>query len=154
MCQDYVFEGIKGSPIEGYRNKMEFSLVMSTRTDHWRWECTRGAASHDVVNVDHCKIVHEDFNEDPDRHQRVFLREKKVPFYKKLKHEGFCAICWCAASWKTGEILVALGDFHSDSEGLNRERRNVDPGDGRRHCLGLTWKAPYAGILQIHNDVP
>ena len=27
VCQDYVFEGIKGSPIhEGYRNKMEFSF--------------------------------------------------------------------------------------------------------------------------------
>ena len=27
VCSDYVFEGIKGSPIyEGYRNKMEFSF--------------------------------------------------------------------------------------------------------------------------------
>ncbi len=44
VCKSYEFEGIKGSPIsDGYRNKMEFSLVMNIRVVPWRWECTAEA---------------------------------------------------------------------------------------------------------------
>lgn len=42
---DFEWEGIHGSPIEfGYRNKMEFSLVMNIRMVRFLWACTRRAA--------------------------------------------------------------------------------------------------------------
>ena len=59
---DYVFEGIKGSPFEfAYRNKMEFSFG----DDHLDGPLTLGlhkkASTYDILTVDDCKIVHDDF---------------------------------------------------------------------------------------------
>ena len=45
VCRDYVFEGIKPSPLQlGYRNKMSFLSGMRKRTAPWLWGCTGEAA--------------------------------------------------------------------------------------------------------------
>lgn len=44
-ADSYVFEGIKPSPRQfAYRNKMELTFGVNTRTDRWHWECINGAA--------------------------------------------------------------------------------------------------------------
>lgn len=150
VCQDYVFEGIKGSPIhEGYRNKMEFSFGDEYKDGPLALGMHKRGSFHDVVNVDHCKIVHEDFTKILTA-TREYFAEKKVPFYKKLKHEGFLRHLLVRRAVKTGEILVALVTS-TQTEGLNESEEMLIRG-WKEALLGLDLEGSYAGILQIHND--
>lgn len=150
VCQDYVFEGIKGSPIhEGYRNKMEFSFGDEYKDGPLALGMHKRGSFHDVVNVDHCKIVHEDFTKILTV-TREYFAEKKVPFYKKLKHEGFLRHLLVRRAVKTGEILVALVTS-TQTEGLNESEEMLIQG-WKGALLGLDLEGSYAGILQIHND--
>ena len=150
VCQDYVFEGIKGSPIhEGYRNKMEFSFGDEYKDGPLALGMHKRGSFHDVVNVDHCKIVHEDFTKILTA-TREYFAEKKVPFYKKLKHEGFLRHLLVRRAVKTGEILVALVTS-TQTEGLNESEEMLIRG-WKETLLGLDLEGSYAGILQIHND--
>jgi len=108
VCQDYSFEGIKGSPIhEGYRNKMEFSFGDEYKDGPLALGMHKRGSFHDVVNVDHCKIVHEDFTKILTA-TREYFAEENVEFYRKLKHQGYLRHLLVRRAVKTGEILVAL----------------------------------------------
>lgn len=81
---------------------------------------------------------------------REYFAEKKVPFYKKLKHEGFLRHLLVRRAVKTGEILVALVTS-TQTEGLNESEEMLIRG-WKEALLGLDLEGSYAGILQIHND--
>ena len=108
VCQDYVFEGIKGSPIhEGYRNKMEFSFGDQFKDGPLALGMHKKNSFHDIVTVDNCKIVDRDYN--------IILRcvldycaKKELPFYHKLRHEGYVRHLLVRRTTKTKELLVAL----------------------------------------------
>ena len=62
---------------------------------------------HDIVTVDNCKIVDRDYN--------IILRcvldycaKKELPFYHKLRHEGYVRHLLVRRTTKTKELLVAL----------------------------------------------
>ena len=107
-CSDYVFEGIKGSPIhEGYRNKMEFSFGDEYKDGPLALGMHRRGSFHDVVNVEHCRIVHEDFTKIL-KATRDYFAEHSVEFYRKLQHRGYLRHLLVRRAVKTGEVLVAL----------------------------------------------
>lgn len=150
VCQDYIYEGIKGSPIhEGYRNKMEFSFGDEYKDGPLALGMHRRGSFHDVVNVKHCKIVHEDFTKILTA-TRTYFAKKEVPFYKKLRHEGFLRHLLVRRAVKTGEILVALVTS-TQAEGLKEAETELIQG-WKDTLLGLSLAGTYAGILQIHND--
>jgi len=108
VCKEYVFDGIKGSPaFEGYRGKMEFSFGDEYKGGPLALGMHRRGSFHDVVNVDHCRIVHEDFTKILTA-TREYFKEKGVGFHKKLTHEGYLRHLLVRRAAKTGEILVAL----------------------------------------------
>lgn len=144
---------VKPSPIwEGYRNKMEFSFGDEEKGGPLALGMHRRGSFHDVVNVDNCRIVHTDFTRILIA-TRTYFGEKGVPFYKKLRHEGYLSHVLVRRAVKTGEILAALvvsGQTECLEElGLNEETLL----EGWRDCLlTLPLEGKFAGILHIQNN--
>ncbi len=105
---NYDFEGILASPrFEQYRNKMEFSFGDASKGGVLELGQHKRNSMFDVITVDGCKIVDEDFSAiltcvcD-------FYREKGIPYYHKVKHTGILRHLLVRKAARTGEILVDL----------------------------------------------
>lgn len=139
----YLWEGIKGSPkAYAYRNKMEFSFGDSFKDGPLALGMHKRGSFYDVVTVDTCEIVDEDY--------RLILQTvleyfagHKVTFFHRLKHEGYLRHLLVRKASRTGEILVALvttsqnpwtgmaeniylGAEHLSVEHLNAEHLSAD----------------------------
>ena len=170
VCRDYEFEGIKRSPIhEGYRGKMEFSFGDEYKGGPLALGLHQRGSFHDIVNVDGCRIVHEDFRKILTV-TREYFQEEGVGFYRKKTHEGYLRHLLVRRAAKTGDILVALVTS-GQVEGLNKrgclnegegvERENQSDGSQKEAALLEGWKkrllslsldGMYGGILHIRND--
>lgn len=72
----------------------------------------------------------------------AFFREKKIPFYHKMRHEGVLRHLLVRKAWKTGELLVCLV---TTSSAPIFEKEFCD-------CLlSLPLSGSYAGILHMVN---
>lgn len=105
---DYEFLGIKASPLQkGYRNKMEFSFGDECKEGPLALGMHKRGSFYDIVNVPECQIVDEDF-----RTVLIttldYFKEKKIPYYHKLRHTGYLRHLLVRKAVKTGEILVDL----------------------------------------------
>ena len=147
VCQDYVFEGIKGSPIyEGYLNKMEFSFGDQFKDGPLALGMHKKNSFHDIVTVDNCKIVDRDYN--------IILRcvldycaKKELPFYHKLRHEGYVRHLLVRRTTKTKELLVALVTT-SDAE----MEKKADLMSLVEEIKALDLSAKLCGVIHIIND--
>ena len=125
----YIWEGIKGSPIiSAYRNKMEYSFGDEYKDGLLSLGMHRKGGFHDIVTVDHCTIVDDDYNVII-RTVRDFYEEKQVPFYKKMQHVGVLRHLVVRQAASSKDILVNLvtttrADLRGDvvaKKGLNIE---------------------------------
>ncbi len=146
----YVWEGIKGSPkAYEYRNKMEFSFGDEVKDGPLSLGMHKRGSFYDVVYVDDCKIVDQDYRNVLQIVLQYF-REKQVSFYHRLRHEGFLRHLLVRKASKTGEILVALvTSTQSD--------RISELAEGFKNVLleaeaAGTFEGKIAGILHILND--
>ena len=106
--QPWIFEGIKVSPaVYEYRNKMEFSFGDEVKDGPLSLGMHKRGSFYDVVTVDGCRIVDEDYRQIL-LTTLEFFREKKISFYHRLRHEGYLRHLLVRKAVKTGEILVAL----------------------------------------------
>ena len=87
--------------------RMEFLWLTSLRMDLWQLGMHKKNSFHDIVTVDNCKIVDRDYN--------IILRcvldycaKKELPFYHKLRHEGYVRHLLVRRTTKTKELLVLL----------------------------------------------
>ena len=140
---DYIFEGIQGSPLQfGYRNKMEFSFGDAIKDGPLTLGLHKKGSTYDVLTTDDCKIVHEDFT----KILRVVLdycTENKLPYYRKMRHEGYLRHLLVRRAQTTGEILVNLvtsSQIEHDFTALVEQ------------ILGLELEGKITGILHIIND--
>lgn len=108
VCKDYVFEGIKKSPVQwGYRNKMEFSFGDEVKGGPLALGLHKKGSFHDIVTASGCKIVDSDYN-------RIltctldYFAGLGIPFYRKLSHTGYLRHLLIRRASKTGEILIDL----------------------------------------------
>ena len=105
---DYTYEGIKASPaVEEYRNKMEFSFGDEIKDGPLSLGMHRRGSFHDIVTVDGCRIVDEDFRRILAAVLDYFTR-CGTPFYRKLQREGYLRHLLVRKAVKTQEILVDL----------------------------------------------
>ena len=158
----YVFEGIKGSPLErGYRNKMEFSFGDEVKDGPLALGMHKRGSFYDIVSTPHCQIVHPDFCRILEA-AREYFAGLGAPFYKKLSHKGYLRHLLVRRAVKTGEILVALVTT-TQSEWM--EGAGLCETDAPAHLteqdvlegfvkklLALTLKGALAGILHTKND--
>ncbi|MBO5372703.1 MAG: 23S rRNA (uracil(1939)-C(5))-methyltransferase RlmD [Lachnospiraceae bacterium] len=145
---DVLFEGVKDSPRElEYRNKMEFSFGDTYKDGPLALGMHKRGSFYDIVNVENCRIVDEDYRRILVCVQK-FFEEKGISFYHKLRHEGYLRHLLVRKAVKTEEILIALvtstqtDDF--DEEAVLQEFKN--------RVLELPFDGTVAGILHIKND--
>ncbi|MEG0952625.1 MAG: 23S rRNA (uracil(1939)-C(5))-methyltransferase RlmD [Niameybacter sp.] len=105
---DFEDMGIIGSPMEwAYRNKMEFSFGDACKDGPMCLGMHRKNSTFDIITVDGCHIVHEDFS----MILRFILRYAQsmgLPFYKKKIHEGFLRYLIVRRSEATGDLLINI----------------------------------------------
>lgn len=103
---DIEFLGIEPSPRENeYRNKMEFTF--GDEDGELSLGLHARGKFYEIVGVEHCNIVDEDFRKI--RNEVVgYFREEEVPHYHKKRHEGILRHLVVRKALSTGEILVNL----------------------------------------------
>lgn len=104
----YIWEGIKQSPqVYGYRNKMEFSFGDERKDGPLALGMHRRGSFYDIVTVDDCKLVDEDYRQILQA-VLAYFADKNISFFHRLTHEGYLRHLLVRKAVKTGEILVAL----------------------------------------------
>ncbi len=105
---EYKWEGIKASPNKSeYRNKMEFSFGNESIDGPLTVGLHRRNGFYDIIPVQDCQIVDEDFRRIL-MFTQMFFRSVNMPFYHKLKHEGILRHLLVRKGLRTGEIMVGL----------------------------------------------
>ncbi|GHU44408.1 putative RNA methyltransferase [Clostridia bacterium] len=114
VCAPYVdieqeiFEGVQASPkAEGYRNKMELSFGDEVIGGELSLGMHKRGSFHDIVNVNDCRIMDEDFRKIREC-VRDYFRKRKIPYYHKMRHEGYLRHLLLRKGEKTKEILIDL----------------------------------------------
>lgn len=150
---EYEFLGIKPSPRQfGYRNKMEFSFGDEYKDGPLALGMHKKGSFYDLVTVCDCQIVDADF-------KKIltvtlnFFRNRNVPYFHRIRHEGYLRHLLVRKAVKTGEILVDLVTTTSatagglsvyEEEQLLREWKYV--------LLSQEYEGTIKGILHTSND--
>lgn len=143
VVDSYVFEGIKGSPVEwGYRNKMEFSFGDEVKDGPLSLGLHKKGSFHDIVNTSDCKIVDEDYNMILSCVLDYFTK-LGTSFYHKLSHTGYLRHLLVRRASKTGEILVNL---------VTSSQEEVTLKPLVEELLQLKLTGSLVGILHTMND--
>ncbi len=139
-----AYEGVIPSPQpEAYRNKMEFSFGNAEKDGPLTLGLHQKKSFYNVLSVEHCRIVHEDFNRIT-RAVQAYFRETGTPFYYKRTHVGLLRHLILRRSETEGTVLVNL----VTAFGMKK-----DVLDGFVKCLtGLSLEGRLAGILHTEND--
>ena len=139
----YEDMGILGSPSEwAYRNKMEFSFGDACKDGPMTLGMHRKNSTFDIITVDGCKIVEDDFN----MILRFVLRYAQsfnLPFYKKKSHEGFLRYLIVRRSESTGDLLINL---------VTTTQRDFDFTELANYLVHLGTKGKITGILHTYSD--
>jgi tRNA/tmRNA/rRNA uracil-C5-methylase (TrmA/RlmC/RlmD family) len=108
QSSEYSWEDICGSPvIYGYRNKMEFTFGDEYMGGPLALGMHKRNSFYDIVNVSECRIVDEDYRKILNS-TREFFSKAGLPFYHRLRHEGYLRHLLVRKAAKTGEIMVAI----------------------------------------------
>ncbi|MBR4139584.1 MAG: 23S rRNA (uracil(1939)-C(5))-methyltransferase RlmD [Lachnospiraceae bacterium] len=143
VCPEIPFEGIVPSPVHSeYRNKMEFSFGDAYKGGPLSLGMHKRGSFYDIVEVDQCKIVDEDFRAVLTMTLEHF-REAGVPFFQKMRHEGYLRHLLVRKAVKTQQILVDL---------VTSTQMEVDLQPWVDKLLALPLKGSFAGILHTKND--
>ncbi|MCI9250071.1 MAG: 23S rRNA (uracil(1939)-C(5))-methyltransferase RlmD [Dorea sp.] len=139
---DYIWDGIKESPAKNaYRNKMEFSFGDEYKDGPLALGMHKRGSFHDIVNVEECCIVDEDF-----RMIRKctldYAKEMGLPYYHRMRHTGVFRHLLVRKAVRTGEILIDLVTTGSAP--------SFEP--WARQLLELPLNGRISGILHTKND--
>lgn len=147
VASDYEYEGIQGSPLQwNYRNKMEFSFGDEFKEGPLALGMHKKNSFHDIVTVDDCRIVHEDYRKVL-RCVLNYCSEKELPFYHKVRHDGYLRHLLVRRTTKTKEMLVAIV---TTSE-LKYEEQ-ADWQQLKMKLQELDLEAKLCGVLHVIND--
>ncbi len=116
-----IFEGIRPSPQEfQYRNKMEFSFGDEYKDGPLSLGLHKRGSHYDVLTVSDCQLVHPDMTAILTA-TLDFFRQKNIPYYHKMTHEGILRHLLLRRSQSTGEILVCLVTAGAGAEYLGNK---------------------------------
>ena len=144
---EYEFEGIIASPKAfEYRNKMEFSFGDEYKEGPLSLGLHKRNSFYDVITTDECKIVGEDYNKIL-RCVLDFFKEKNVPYYHKMRHEGYLRHLVIRQGVKTKELLISIVTASEHEKSYN-----INWGKFTKLILDLNLDGRIAGIMHIIND--
>ncbi|MDD3369798.1 MAG: 23S rRNA (uracil(1939)-C(5))-methyltransferase RlmD [Lachnospiraceae bacterium] len=148
---DWKFEEIKPSPcIYGYRNKMEFSFGDEYKDGPLSLGMHKRGSFYDVVTVSNCRIVDADYRNIL-QCTLDFFRERQIPFYHRMKQEGYLRHLLVRKAAKTGEILIALiTTTQTDGFVGQEESTLLEAWKDKLEALSLDGRI--TGVLHTIND--
>ena len=147
LLKDYVnddiWEEIKGSPkVHGYRNKMEFSFGDEVKDGPLALGMHKKNTFHDIVNITDCQIVDNDYNLIVKCALNI-AQQMGLPFYHKMRHEGYFRHLVVRRAESSGDILVNI---------VTTSQAEADLTKLRDALLELPLSGKIIGILHTTND--
>ena len=140
---EYTFEGITGSPtIEAYRNKMEFTFGDECKDGDLALGMHKRNSMYDIVTVDSCKIVDNDYKKILNC-VYLYFKERKVSYFHKVRHEGYLRHLLVRKAVKTGQILVDL---------VTTTQQQMDLSELANELKALQLDGEIVGFLHTSND--
>lgn len=103
---------------------------MLIKMDRWLLAWHKRGSFYDIVTVDQCQIVDEDF-------RKIlttvldFAAKTGFPYYHKLRHTGFWRHLLVRKGLKTGEVLVAV---------VTSSQAQVNMMELAEHLKALVWR--------------
>lgn len=147
IVHDYEYEGIIKSPTQwDYRNKMEFSFGDEFKDGPLALGMHKKNSFHDIVTVKDCKIVDEDYRKVL-KCVLEYFEGTGLPFYHKMRHDGYLRHLLVRRTTKTKEMIIALVTT-SDKE--FESKAQLEKLVEQLKSLDLTAKL--CGIVHIIND--
>ena len=144
------YEGIFESPVtEGCRNKMELTFGDAFKDGPLTLGMHRRGSHYDVIDADECRMVDEDFRKII-RAVRDYWAGCGVPYYHRMRHEGYLRHLILRKGMKTGEILVDL--VTTSQVDLLRDRERVLLQGFADSLLSLDLCGRICGFLHTRND--
>lgn len=141
--QDYVWEGIRKSPVnEGYRNKMEFTFGDEVKDGPLALGMHKRGSFYDIVTVSECRIVDEDYRTILSA-TKEFFANKGLPFFHRMSHEGYLRHLLVRKAKYTGQILVAI---------VTTSQNDFDMNEYKDMLLSLNVNGSFESIQHIIND--
>ena len=102
----YGYEGTAASPmIFGYRNKMEYSFGDDRKDGPLTLGLHKKRSFYDVIDVDCCRLVHEDCNRIV-KAAGEYFRARGLTYADKRTHLGYLRHLLTRRTVNTGEILI------------------------------------------------
>ena len=139
----YEFLGIEGSPdIYNYRNKMEFSFGDETKGGELALGMHKKGSFYDIVVVDECHIVDEDFRSILTTTLEHF-KKRNIPYYSTHRHEGYLRHLVVRKASNTQEILINL---------VTTTQLDFDLKEWKEEIQQLKLTGELKGILHTLND--
>ena len=149
VCDDYIFEGIIGSPIEWeYRNKMEFSFGDEEKDGPLTLGLHKRGSFYDVITTNKCQIVNNDYNLILDCVLDYF-RKLGITYYKKMSRVGYLRHLLIRRATNTGEILINL--ITTTQWGCNSSEEEVLEGF-KNELMSLNLNGDIVAIHHTYND--
>jgi 23S rRNA (uracil-5-)-methyltransferase rumA len=146
--EDFLWEGLTPSPLaEGYRMKMEYSFGDAYRDGPLCLGMHKRGSHYDIVETDHCELVHEDFNLAL-RETLRFFREHNTPYYHKMRHEGYLRYLLVRRGTHRKELLLDL----VTSSQLPKEEEEELLTAWRQRMVDLPFAATLKGVLHTVTD--
>ena len=140
---DDIWEEIKGSPkVHGYRNKMEFSFGDEVKDGPLALGMHKKNTFHDIVNITDCQIVDNDYNLIVKCALNI-AQQMELPFYHKMRHEGYFRHLVVRRAESSGDILVNI---------VTTSQVEADLTKLRGALLELPLSGKIIGILHTTND--
>ena len=140
---DDIWEEIKGSPkVHGYRNKMEFSFGDEVKDGPLALGMHKKNTFHDIVNITDCQIVDNDYNLIVKCALNI-AQQMGLPFYHKMRHEGYFRHLVVRRAESSGDILVNI---------VTTSQAEADLTKLRAALLELPLSGKIIGILHTTND--
>jgi len=139
----FEFLGIEGSPKEfQYRNKMEFTFGDMEKGGELTLGMHVKGRTFGIITTDCCKIVDEDYRVILDTVVKYF-REKALPHYRILSHEGYLRNLVIRKAENTGEILINL---------VTTSQIDFDLTEINNMLQALNYEGTLVGIIHTIND--
>ena len=140
---EYEYQGIKASPVsECYRNKMEYTFGDEYKDGPLSLGMHKRGGFYDIVKVSECRIVHEDYGRILDATVE-YMASHNIPYYHRMRHEGYLRHLLIRRAAYTEEIMVAL---------VTTTQLDIDMTEYRDMLLGLALEGKIVGILHTYND--
>ncbi len=141
--EEYIWEKICGCPVTfGYRNKMEFTFGDEYLGGPLALGMHKRGSTYDIVNVSDCKIIDADYRKILTL-TRDYFAGKGLPFYHRVRHEGYLRHLLVRKGAKTGEIMVAI---------VTTSQMDFKMDEYVSEILGLDTEGKIVSILHTVND--